>query len=384
MTTPDSPDPSERTGRLRAQAAALSTARGAAAIMITLSLFGALLGVLINLAQTPKWTASTSVMVKVGEQDKFALNGEWSSPNFEDQIDLASVATNQDALITVARRLNLPDSLADLQENVTASPKGSSHVIVFSATQPDPELAQRVADAVATNFVEDSQRNMESLLQSLPPVPAPASAPDDDHPAGAEPAPAPPGPDPEIVARASLLSNTIKPLQVFHDDLPSRPSPARTPAALAVVGLAAGALVVLALTFLGQRVDRARDAQRLLSLPAVDYDRSGNCPDADRLVSAMLREQPSAELLVCPVDPDSELAAVRFAGWVRKQGEGEDDRVVRLVPDPTSAVVGGRPAEGSVAGLLLVVPRGTPRQSVSDSVELLRTWVPASGVVVAS
>lgn len=382
MTSPD-PDPGERTGRLRAQAAALSTAKGAAAIMITLALVGALLGFLVNLIQPPKWSATTSVMIKVGQQDRYALNGDWSDPSYEQQIDLGSIATNQDALIAVARQLNLPDSLADLQKNTGAYPKGNSHVLVFSATQADPELAQRVADALATNFVESSQRNLEALLQSLPPEPAKPI--EDDHPAGTPAVPPPPpGPDPDIVARAALLTNTIKPLQVFHDDLPNRPSPARTPAALAVVGLAAGALVVLALTFLGQRVDRPRDAQRLLSLPAVNYDRSGNCPDVERLVTAMIRAQPRSELLVCPVDPDSELAAVRFAGWVRKQGEGKDDRIVRLVPDPTSAVVGARPAEGSVAGLLVVVPRGTPRQAVSDSIELLRTWVPASGVVVAS
>lgn len=379
MTSPD-PDPSERTGRLRAQAAALSTAKGAAAIMVTLSLVGALLGFLVNLVQSPKWSATTSVMVKVGDQQRFALKDDWSGPSYEDQVDMASVATNQDALIAVARQLNLPDSLADLQKNTGAYPKGSSHVIVFSATQADPELAQRVADALATNFVESSQRGMEAMLQSLPPEPV--EPPDPDHPV-TTPA-APPGPDHEIIERAGLLTNTIKPLQVYHDDLPSRPSPARTPAALAVVGLAAGALVVLALTFLGQRVDRPRDAQRLLALPAVKYDRSGNCPEVERLVAAMIREQPAAELLVCPVDPDSELAAVRFAGWVRKQGEGKDGRVVRLVPDPTSAVVGARPVEGSVAGLLVVVPLGTPRQAVTDSVELLRTWVPASGVVVAS
>jgi capsular polysaccharide biosynthesis protein len=349
--------------------ARLGTARAAAIIIVSLVLLGVVAGVAWNLVQGPRWTATTNVLVRLSSVDSLLLTGNTDSVSISDQIDDSSLATSQDTLTQVANQLHPRGGLAQLQRDVNATPQGSSHVIVISATEPDPVTAQRISDAVAATFVATTQKRLAALGAS-----AAAAA-------------GPPNADSALLARAQWISKAAQPLQVFHDQLPTRISPAHVPAALGLVGLAAGTLVVLALSFLGLRVDRPRDAQRLLSLPAVPYDRSqGGGAATTGLVQAVLHAHPDGKLLICPVDPDAELAAVRFAGWVREHGQNGDvpTREVQLVPDPTSAVIGARPGPDEAAGLLLVVPRGTSRQVLTDAVALLATWRSVDAVAVTT
>jgi capsular polysaccharide biosynthesis protein len=348
--------------------ARLGTARASVIIIASLVALGVVAGVLWNVAQGPRWTATTDILIRLSSLDGLLLTGNTDSVSISDQIDDSSLATSQDTLTQVVRQLNLHDGLAQLQKNVNATPQGSSHVIVISATQPDPVTAQRISDAVAATFAASTQKRLAALGTSI------ATA------AG------PPNTDTEVLARAQWIARSVQPLQVYHDELPTRESPARVPMALGIVGLAAGALLVLALSFLGLRVDRPRDAQRLLALPAVPYDRSRGGAEAARLVQAILREHPAGKLLVCPVNQDAELAAVRFAGWLREYGQGDaaSPREVQLVPEPTSAVVGARPVSEEAAGLLLVVPRGTSGQVVTDAAALLSTWRSPDAVAVTT
>ena len=373
--------------------ARLGTARAGGIIVVTLVVLGVVAGVIWNVVLGPRWTATTDVLIRLSSVDTLLLTGSPDSANSTDQIDDASLATSQDTLNEVISQLHVGGGLLQLQKDVNATPQGSSHVIVISATEPDPVTAQRIADAVAGDFVAAARQRLAVLAASLQPsggapMPSVAAAPNGTAAAmnSAATNSAVASANAEVLARAQLVAKTMQPWQVYRDQLPSRESPVRVPAALGIVGLAAGALVILALSFLGLRVDRPRDAQRLLEIPAVPYDRSGGSAAAARLVQAVLRAHPAGKLLICPVDPDAELAAVRFAGWVREHGQGEQDspREVELVPEPATAVVGPRPAAPGIAGLLLVVPRGTARHVVADAAALLNTWRPADAVAVTT
>jgi capsular polysaccharide biosynthesis protein len=310
--------------------ARFGTARAGAVIIVSLVVLGVIAGVIWNVVQGPRWTATTNVLIRLSSVDTLLLTGNVDSSNSTDQMDDAFLATSQDILGEVIRQLHPVGGLPQLQKDVNATPQGSSHVIVISATEPDPVTAQRISDTVANTFVAAVHTRLTTLAASQPPT--------------------------------------------------------RVPTALGIVGLAAGALVVLALSLLGLRVDRPRDTQRLLEVPAVPYDRSDGSAAAARLVQAVLRAHPVGTLLICPVDPEAELAAVRFAGWVREHGQGEQDspREVRLVPEPASAVVGARPPAQDTAGLLLVVPRGTSRHVLADAAALLNTWRRVDAVAVTT
>jgi capsular polysaccharide biosynthesis protein len=361
--------------------ARFGTARAGAVIIVSLVVLGVIAGVIWNVVQGPRWTATTNVLIRLSSVDTLLLTGNVDSSNSTDQMDDAFLSTSQDILGEVIRQLHPVGGLLQLQKDVNATPQGSSHVIVISATEPDPVTAQRISDTVANTFVAAVRTRLTTLAASLQPTAVPAVPV-----TAAIASPALTSADADVLARARLIASTVQPLQVFHDQLPSQQPPARVPAALGIVGLAAGALVVLALSLLGLRVDRPRDAQRLLEVPAVPYDRSDGSAAAARLVQAVLRAHPVGTLLICPVDPEAELAAVRFAGWVREHGQGEQDspREVRLVPEPASAVVGARPPAQDTAGLLLVVPRGTSRHVLADAAALLNTWRRVDAVAVTT
>ncbi|MGH3827803.1 MAG: hypothetical protein ACRDQX_11615 [Pseudonocardiaceae bacterium] len=348
--------------------ALLSTARAAAIILVSLTVIGVAAGLLLNRVQGTKWTATTNVLVRMapGDVDGLLLTGTSNPVSIADQIDESALATSQGVLIKAAHELNVRGGLTEMQREVTAAPQGSSHVIVITATEPNAATAQRTADVVANIFIAMTQQRLAAIAASLPPATGPLTA------------------NSEVLRRAQLITRTLQPLQMFHDEQPTQLSRVRTPAALGIVGLAAGALVVLALAFLGQRVDKPRDAQRLLSLPAVHHDRSRGGPAAARLVRGLLHGSPHGELLVCPVDIDAEQDAVRFADWTRKQDQDTPTHKVRLMSEPTSTIIGTRPQPDEAAGLLLVVPRGTSRQVLADAAALLATWRPIDAVVVTT
>jgi capsular polysaccharide biosynthesis protein len=346
--------------------AELGTARAAAVILVSLTVLGVAAGLLLNLVQAPKWTATTNVLVRAASVDGLVLTGTAYPISIADQIDESALATSQDVLTQAAQELNVRGGLTELQRHVTAAPQGSSHVLEIKATGPDAATAQRTADVVAAIFVTKTQQRLASFAASLPPAASPLTA------------------NSEVLHRAELITRTLQPLQVFHGEQPTQVSSVRAPTALGIVGLAAGALVVLALTFLGRRIDRPRDAQRLLSLPAVHYDRHQGGPAAARLVRNLLYGRTPGELLVCPVDIDAEKDAMRFADWTREQDQDTPNHRVRLMPEPTSTVIGARPELGETAGLLLVVPRGTSRQVLADTAALLATWRPVDAVVITT
>ncbi len=248
----------------------LGTVRASAVVLATLTLLGVAAGLVVNLAQGPRWNASTNVLVRVASPDDILLTGNAYPISIADQIDASALATSQAVLLQAARVLGERGGLTAMQKHVAAAPQGSSHVIVIQATQPDPVTAQRYADVVAATYVSVTEQQLAAFAASLPP-PAPGDTQGS-----------------EVLRRAQLITRTLQPLQVFHSDQPTRLSRVQAPVALGIVGLGAGVLVVLAMTFLGRRIDRSRDAQRLLTPPAVDYHQDGGGTAAKRLPATAL------------------------------------------------------------------------------------------------
>jgi len=185
-----------------------------------------------------------------------------------------------------------------------------------------------------------------------------------------------------VEQRAQVLTSSVQPLEVLRTGTAQQTAPTmKTPVMLAVVGLAAGVLLVIALVFARPVVSRAREAQRLTELPAVPFELPQGGAQVSRMLRRLLESRPQGNLLVLPVDAGAEKAAQQFAEWSRERTLSAAD-AVRVVagPEPVSAVLESRPHD--VAALLLVVPEGTPRRTLADAVALLGTWRPADVVVV--
>ncbi|HEY3630213.1 MAG TPA: hypothetical protein VGL21_04910 [Jatrophihabitantaceae bacterium] len=342
-------------------------ARRAVIIVAALTLLGLAAGIALDRIQGPRWNASTAVLLRISSVDSLLLTGQAAPVSVADQVDASALAVSQTALTRAAIELGESKGWTELGTRVSAEPAPSSHVILIKATAPDRDSAQHTADVVAATYVAIMREQLSAAAASM----APPSSPTDY--AGSE-----------LQRRAQLLTGGVQPLQVFHTDKPTKLSGTQTPVTLGIVGLAAGALVVLALTFLRRTITKPREAQRLVELPAVGFDRPDGGAQASRLVHGLLDDRPDGALMVCPVDVDAEKAALELAEWTRGRSDAAQAERVQLLAEPAVAVLGTRPTPGDAAALLLVVPAGTRNQVLADAVALLAIWRPVDAVVVTT
>lgn len=340
-----------------------ATSRTAAILLAVLLVLGVGAGIVVELVRTPQWQASTDALIRTWSVESLLLTGQPTPVETEDQADAAVVAVSQTVLSRAAEALDEPGGWTELAERVTAVPVPTSHFVTITATGRDEQTAVRTSEAVATAFAQVMRENLTAAADGLVSTQTGEG-------------------DPDIRLRTQLLTWTLQPIQVYRTSQPEQLVPsAQTPVALGVVGLAIGALVILAMTLLRPSVTGARDAQRLLALPAVGFGPGGE-PETARLIARLLEVNPKGALMVAPVTADAEKAGLQLVEWIRQRSDDTDR--VQLVAEPTGAVLAAKPRRADVAALVLVVPEGTLRQDVSDAVALLSPWRAVDAVVVTA
>lgn len=347
-------------GRLRG-----ATSRTAAILLAVLLVLGVGAGIAIEAVRAPQWQASTDALIRTWSVESLLLTGQPTPVETEDQADAAVVAVSQTVLTRAAEALGEGGDWTELAERVTAVPVPTSHFLTITATGRDEQAAVRTSEAVATAFAQVMRENLTAAADGL----VSTQAGED---------------DPAIRLRTQLLTWTLQPIQVFRTTQPERLTPSvQTPIALGIVGLAIGGLVILAMTLLRPSITGARDAQRLLALPAVGFGPTGS-PDTARLIARLLDAHPKGALLVAPVTAEAEKHGQQVFDWIRERLDDSGADRVQLVPEPTGAVLGRKPRGADVAALVLVVPEGTARQDVSDAEALFSAWRAVDAVVVTS
>ena len=363
-------------------------------ILIGLAIAGACVGVALDQVRGPEWKASTEVLVQVSSVDALLLTGQAATVSNEDIADSAAMAVSQPVLTRVALQMNEGDDWTDLSARVSALPVAASHVVSITAKATDPETAVRTSEVVATTVSDIAKERMQAAAAKLSPI---ASANDS-----------------ELARRAQLMTSSLEPLQVIGSGQAEQITPSiQTPISLAIVGMAAGALFIVALALLRPAIRRPRDAQRLVALPSAGFVAPDGGPEVSRLISDLLDGRPTGTIVVCPVEIGAEEQAGEFVDWLRARHLDAQASGVRLIADMAGTVGGKsyRTAEqqsraselgsrvlltadpagtvlrsgqltAQVAAVLLVVPAGTAGRVLSDATMLLATWRPADAIVV--
>jgi capsular polysaccharide biosynthesis protein len=242
-----------------------------AAVVVLLGIVGAAAGVVVNRVRGPEWSAETGVMIRLASPDIVLLTGLTPTVELEDLIDAAAVAKSQVVLARAATKLGSWWTGADLTEQITVEPVGSSHIIKVTAKTPDRDLSIRTADAVAAAYVEVTQEQLRATTDALQTVPRP---PDPGRQGGSDVTA-------DVRSRAVILGQDVAMAEIIHTDEPAQTSPSiTTPVALGIVGVAAGVLGAVVVTLLrpaaGSRRRRA----------AADGNGYGGTPQADALQHA--------------------------------------------------------------------------------------------------
>jgi capsular polysaccharide biosynthesis protein len=337
------------------------TPRSAAVLLLVMLLVGLGAGLLVNAVRPALWKASTDALVRTWTIDSLLISGTATPVTTQDQADAATVAVSRQVLERAAQQLGDGRTGEQLALAVTATPVAGSHLVTISATGPDRDTAERTSQAAATAFADVTRQNLVVAAGALTSTPA-----------GQD--------DPAVVLRSQLLAKSLEPIQVYSTAQPQQLSPSvQVPLALAIVGLAAGALVLVLLYRLRPAVTGARDAQRVVGLPAVEHADHNGAATA-RLVARMTDLQPHGELLVCPLDAAVEKDSLELVEWIRERVP--DPRRIQSVPEPTSAVLASTPRPGTICGLVMVVPVGTPRDVLRDATTLLDSWRSVDALIV--
>jgi capsular polysaccharide biosynthesis protein len=343
-----------------------ATRQVAALLIVGLTVVGAGAGWALEQARGPQYQVRTDVLVRFWSLESYLLTGQAGSVNSLDVADAATLAQSRGVLADAADRLDDGQTAGDLATSVTVTPQLTSNAVAIVATAGDPDTARQTSEAVAIAMIAAVRDRVSTTADSLTAASGDVTS--------------------QLQQRAQALTSSIQPLEALASGEPEQTSPStKTTVALAIVGLAAGTLLVIALVFGRPVVGRARDAQRLLELPAVDFAAAGSTPHAARLIRRLFDDRPEGSVLVVPVDADSEKAARRFVDWAAG-GTTSNDEAARLVlaPEVDGAVLRPRPAPGQVAAVLLVIPSGTARRDLADAATLLRAWRAPDAVVVTS
>jgi capsular polysaccharide biosynthesis protein len=334
-------------------------------LVVGLTLIGGATGWAIEHARGPEFEASTDVRVQFWGIETFLLTGQGGTVSGQDVADAATLATSPDVLDLAATRLSDGRNGHALGATVTATPQLTSNGVTIVATGTTAATAERTSAAVAQAMSDTLQKRIAATADSLQGVNG--------------------GDFSSILQqRAQVLTRSVAPLQVLRTASPVQTGPTlKTAVTLAVVGLAAGVLLMIALVFIRPVVARSSDVQRLTELPTVSFDRRHGDAAAMRLVRRLLDGRPQGQILVVPVDAGAEKTATEFAEWARRRTDGptEAARLVATV-EPLAVVLDPRPARDAVAAVMLVAPQGVSRRVLSDAVALLRTWRAADAVVI--
>lgn len=339
----------------------------AAALVAGLAVVGAAGGWLVGRASGPEYQATTQVLVQFWSINSFLLTGQGDTVSSTDVADAATLATSSDVLDAAARRLDDGRTGADLGKDVTATPGVASHAVSIVATGTTAAGARNASKDVAAAMITSLNQRISDTATNL------SDNADGDFPA-------------LVQQRAKVLTASVQPLQALATGQPEQTAPTtKTPIALGVVGLAAGVLILVGLTFARPVIGRAREVQRLVELPAVPFAEPLGGPEASALLRRLFDTRQKGSVVIVPVDASAEKAAREFAEWARThtRDAAEAARIVGA-PDPTGTVLGPRPTADKLGALVLVVPQGTPRRALTDAVALLGTWRAADAVVVSA
>jgi capsular polysaccharide biosynthesis protein len=334
-------------------------------LIAVLTAGGAAGGWEVGRIQGPQYQATTEVLVQFWSINGFLLTGQGNTVSSDDVADAATLATSADVLADAGNRLDDGRTASVLAADVTATPETVSHAVTVVATASTANAARRTSAAVAAAMIASVDRQISATASSL------AGTAGGDFGA-------------QVQQRAQVLTSSVRPLQALATGTPQKTAPTlKLPIALAVVGLALGVLILIALTFARPVVGRARDVQRLVELPTAPFESPLGGADASRLVRRILDTRETGSILVVPVDAAAEKAASSFAEWARARTRDAAE-AVRIVtsPEPAGTVLGPRPLHGSVGAVVLLAPQGTPKRALVDAVALMSTWRPVDAVVV--
>lgn len=222
-----------------------------AIVVVLLGLVGVAAGIIVDRERGPQWSANTGVLIRLPSPEVLLLTGLSPTVETPDLIDAAAMAKSQAVLTRAATKLGPSSTWTDLAEQVTVEPVGSSHIIKVTATAPDRGSATRTADAVAAAYVETTQERLSKAMATLETVPRP---PDPERQGGSDVTA-------DIRSRAVVLGRAVTIAETFRTEEPIQLVPGtKTPAALGIVGLAAGALAAVILTLLRPAQGRSRHA----------------------------------------------------------------------------------------------------------------------------
>jgi|1186.fasta_scaffold33606_2 capsular polysaccharide biosynthesis protein len=334
-------------------------------LIAVLTVAGGAGGWLAGRMQGPQYQATTQVLVQFWSINSFLLTGQGDTVGSSDVADAAALATSTDVLDAAARRLDDGRTGAELAGDVTATPGVTSHAVSIVATATTAADARTASAEVAAAMIESLDQRISDTAEGV------AGTGDSTFAA-------------LVQQRAQVLTSSVKPLQALATGEPQQTAPTmKTPVALAMVGLAAAVLILVALTFARPVVGRAREVQRLVELPAVPFAEPLGGAEASGLVRRLFDTRTTGSIVVVPVDAAAEKSARAFAEWMRARTRdaAEAARIVST-PDPAGTVLAPRPAGDALGAVVLVAPRGTPRRALTDAVALLSTWRSADAVVV--
>src|SRR4051794_17021438 len=195
------------------------------------TLVGLILGASLALLQTPKYTATAEAFVATGNASNVSELSQGG--NFTQQIvdSYAHVATSPYVLSSVVTQLGLDETPDELEKDVTAGAAQGTVVLEISATNPSPERAAAIANAVT--------KRLATAVETL-------------------------------IPGATSKTDTVKLTQIRPASVPDRPTSPNRPLYIALGGLL-GLAIVLGVTILRDRVDTrirgTRDVERVTHLP---------------------------------------------------------------------------------------------------------------------
>lgn len=225
----------------------------------------------LSLHAQKQYTATASLLVKPSNLPAVIAPSQSTptDPNTlaRQQSDDVSVLTSSQIAETVKNKLNLSESVADLQSQVQANVDSTDDIITVSVTDPDPALAARKANAFSLALVDyltasaqqqliAGQAKLQNELAKLPAGSPSRSALQQ-------------GLEQVIALEAVTNGGTQVVQQAGVPTSPSSPKVKRN----AVIGAAAGILLGLAIAFLldlfDRRIKSPEDLERLYGLPAL-------------------------------------------------------------------------------------------------------------------
>ncbi len=212
----------------------------------------------LTLTQTKMYSSSARLFVSTTTDDANSLNqgGQFSIARVQSYADLVS---SQELATSVINDLGLEMGPDELSESVSAKVATNTVNLTLTVTNPDPHLAQQIAQSYAENL-SDMVRQLET-------------------PPGEETAP----------VKVTIVD------QASFSDVPVSPKPARN----AVLGLVAGLLLGFGLAVLRQaldtRISSVVDLQEVTDRPVLGTIGLDSAAKDTPLVTAIPSHSPRAE-----------------------------------------------------------------------------------------